>query len=231
MFDVLEGKKSADAWYPVVLVDATDGFTAETGLEAGTGATAYYAAAGATSWSIYTIGTADWRETGSGVYWLNIGASEFAAEGRVMLQVRATGSRDYLAIVQVRDQLISEMMDDTAAMKAGVTVGTGGIAANAFAASAIGTAAIANGALSARVVAADAVVLIGTGVWNTTIATQCQGAGAAGEAIATVRQVLAGKQIANESDNTQEVYDPDGSTVRLTLTTAYAAPTITRTPS
>ena len=95
MFDVLEAKKAADGWLPVRLVDATDGFTAETGLAAGTGATAYYAAAGATSWSIYTIGTADWRETGSGNYWLNIGASEFAAEGRYMLTVRGTGSRDY----------------------------------------------------------------------------------------------------------------------------------------
>lgn len=243
---VLEVKKSTDTWLPVILVDATDGFTAETGIAAGTSATAFYCVAGATGWTTYTIGTADWHETGSGAYWLNIGATELTAEGRAMLKLVATGCRDYDAILDVRDLLQSENLDNVVAIlgytgTTGVKVASSGIGTQSIAPYALREDVLATGALGARAFTAYgiAATALATAAYQTiadyvldeNTATAHQGTGALGEALATIRQVLAGKVVADDNTNALQVYDQDGATLRLTLTSSYAAPTTARTPS
>ena len=105
-----EGKKNTDKWFPVKLVDDTDFKTAETGKVFGD-VTAKYAAEGATSLTTYTVATADWKEAGNGLYWLNIGASEFTAEGKYEVNVTCSGCLAFDFIVEVRDRTIAEWMD------------------------------------------------------------------------------------------------------------------------
>ena len=243
---VFEVKKSTDAWLPVVLVDATDGYTAETGIAAGTSATAFYCVAGATAWTTYTIAAADWHEAGSGAYWLNIGATELTAEGRAMLKLVATGCRDFDAILDVRDLLQSENLDNVVAIlgytgTTGVKVGSSGIGTQSIAPYAMREDVLATGALGARAFTAYGIVAtsLATALYQTiadyvldeNAATAHQDTGSLGEAMATIRQVLAGKVVADDNTNALQVYDQDGATLRLTLTSSYAAPTMTRTPS
>jgi len=68
-------------------------------------------------------------------------------------------------------------------------------------------------------------------VWEENIDTLHTAASSAGEALTMARQVVAGKAIANEDDNSVAHYARDESTVLVTLTSARVAPTITRTPS
>ena len=71
----MEGKKSTDMWFPVVLLDDTDGKTPETGKAYGDVTCKYYYEA-ATSLSTYTVTTDDWKEAGEGMYSLRIGAGK-----------------------------------------------------------------------------------------------------------------------------------------------------------
>lgn len=105
---MLEGKKNADKWFPVILLDSTDFKTAKTGIAYGS-VTVKYSVGGATSLTTYTVATGDWKEAGEGKYWLNIGASEFTTEDIYEVSVAAAASLTFNFGVQVRDKMVAEL--------------------------------------------------------------------------------------------------------------------------
>ena len=109
----MQAKKSTDTWFPVVLLDDTDGKTAETGVAFGDVTCKYYqASSGATSLQTYSVTTDDWKEAGEGMYSLRIGASEFANEGIYEVSVDAAVARTYRFPVEVADKTHAEVVDD-----------------------------------------------------------------------------------------------------------------------
>jgi hypothetical protein len=93
---------------------------------------------------------------------------------------------------------------------------------------AIGTAQFQTGAI-AGALATSAVTFIADRLLAA-VATSQQGAGSVGEALVTLRQIMAGPATAHTGNNTVQYGNTDGS-LRITLTTTKAAPTITRIPS
>jgi hypothetical protein len=83
---VFSAKISTDTWVPVVLVDKTDGITGETGVAYGS-IDVDYALASATSFTSYTVASADWKEVGEGAYALRIGGGEFSSVGRYIIRI------------------------------------------------------------------------------------------------------------------------------------------------
>ncbi|HUW55453.1 MAG TPA: hypothetical protein VMZ92_02385, partial [Planctomycetota bacterium] len=77
------------------------GLTVTYGLENTTDNTGYSPAAG------------DWKEKAVGDYWLNMGASEFASEGRYIVNITSATSvfAPVSFAVEVRDMTIAELMD------------------------------------------------------------------------------------------------------------------------
>lgn len=105
MFQVKQNETTAlRRRVPVLLVDATDGYTPETGI---TGATITVSKNG----SIVLAGGAgrSLTEVGNGIYWYGLGdgtgspatANEINELGWVSINVSATGCRNYNAIVQI----------------------------------------------------------------------------------------------------------------------------------
>ena len=107
---IFEGKKNADKWFPVRLVDSVNLNTPETGIAFGS-VVCKYGYEGAIAESVYAVTTNDWKEQGDGNYWLQIGVSEFTGEGKYILKVEATGCADYNFVVEARDMTIAELMD------------------------------------------------------------------------------------------------------------------------
>ncbi|MFW6118860.1 MAG: Ig-like domain-containing protein [Planctomycetota bacterium] len=105
-----EAKRSADEWFPVRLVDAGDLVTPETGIVYGD-LTVVYGGEAAESESSYSVASADWKEQGSGNYWLRMGADEFTSEGRYIVDVTASGCASYGFVVEVRDEKVSGILD------------------------------------------------------------------------------------------------------------------------
>jgi hypothetical protein len=79
-------KTSTDTWFPILLVDKTDGITGEAGIVYGN-VDVDFGLASATSLTAYTPATADWKELGEGMYALRIGAGEFGSVGRYFVRV------------------------------------------------------------------------------------------------------------------------------------------------
>lgn len=220
---IYEGKKNTDRWVPVYLAS---GGAAVTGILP-TQATVQFATAGATSWNAYTLDTTNWREVGDGLYHVGIGASEWTGEGGYVAQVIATGAPTVPLYVEVRDRLLSETDDDVIAILAR--------AANTgvkLAPTAIGTAQFQDYAIPAAAIATAAYTLIADYVLDE-VATAHQATGSVGKYLTDMRQRLAGYIVLNTQNNTIEVYEEDGETLRFTLTKAQAtgSPTITITPS
>lgn len=114
MFQVKQNETTAiRRRIPVLLVDATDGYTPETGI---TGATITVSKNG----SIVSAGVAgrSLTEVGNGIYWYGLGdgtgspatANEINDLGWVSVNVSATGCRNYNAIVQI---MAYDAMDST----------------------------------------------------------------------------------------------------------------------
>lgn len=235
---VYEGKKSTDRYFPVYL--ASSNGEPVTGLLP-TEATVQYATAGAATLNPYTLDTENWIELGEGFYSLQIGASEFASEGGYPLLVMGTGADTVAAYVEVRDRLPAEMDDDIISLTATLTTvasevsavlddtGTSGVK---LAPTAIGTAQWQNYAIPTLALATGLYTHIADQVLAA-LATSQQGTGSVGEAIVTIRQILAGYRVADTSDNTVKFYESDGETLRLTLTKQQAtgSSTTTYTPS
>lgn len=225
---VYDGKTSADRWFPVYLVDATDGTTAETTIAFGA-LTCQYSVEGATSLTAYVPTADDWREAGEGKYWLRIGAGEFTAENLYQVSVAAAGCRTDEFAVDVADDLFSELVDDVGDLLYDVEIG--GVVVDSINNDAITAAAVATGAIDALALAADAVDEIATGVWEAMISDHEGTAGSFAEVQRWVLQALCGKALCNSTANTLKIYDTDGSTVLVTLTHSEAGVTVTRTPS
>jgi len=100
-------KEDTDEWFPVVLLDSTDGVTEETGKAFGD-TTVEYAAEGATSWTAYTDDTNTFKENGDGCYWLQMGASEFSDNKRYFVRVEVSGCLPYRFIVEAIDNSRNE---------------------------------------------------------------------------------------------------------------------------
>jgi len=96
MFQIRQNESTASRKRaPILLVDATDGFTAETGVTSPTITISKNGAAG-------IGGTGTFSEVGNGVYSYEFAASEIDTLGWIALNVRKAGvTRDYNAIVQI----------------------------------------------------------------------------------------------------------------------------------
>lgn len=101
-----EGKLDTDGWYPVVILASADG-SAMTGVVFGD-VTCKYAYEAAESLTTYSVTTNDWKESGEGLYWLNIGASEFDALGRYAISISVTDAVVYRFPVQVTTNTTEE---------------------------------------------------------------------------------------------------------------------------
>jgi len=87
---------STDKWFPVVLVDETDGYSPETEKKFGDTTITWCNVTDGNTPSSYTDDAATWREIGNGTgeYGLAIGASEFATAGkRYLVKVVVAGCR------------------------------------------------------------------------------------------------------------------------------------------
>lgn len=107
-----EGKKDTDGWFPVVLLDDTDGKTPETGVAFGDLTVDYSKVDGTDTWHSYTVATGDWHEKDDGSYDLRIGAVEFTAEAKYQVAVAAAVARTHRFVVEVKDKTAAEMQDD-----------------------------------------------------------------------------------------------------------------------
>lgn len=103
---MFEGKVSTDKWFPMLLVDGSNvGQTAK-----GTGdITVKYSYEAATSLTTYSPGASDWKEAGEGVYWLQIGASEFTSAGKYKLLVACAGCVTYRQDIEVKSYTENEV--------------------------------------------------------------------------------------------------------------------------
>jgi len=104
----MEAKKNTDTWFPVTLYDTSQ--DPVTGKVFGDVA-CKYSVGGATSLTTYTVLTADWKEAGEGKYWLNIGASEFTAEGNYEVSIAVTDAVHFNFPVECVDNTLAEMYD------------------------------------------------------------------------------------------------------------------------
>ncbi len=216
IFNVFEGKKATDRWFPVLL--QTNG-VAVSGITYTQG-TIYWATAGATVPNTYTLDTDNWREQGGGLYWVALGSDEWATQGGYSLQVKAAGAETFAAYVEVRDRLLADMDDDLIALVAGVNV-------NTIATGAIDAKAIAPGAIHATAISTAAATFL-AGEWTGGILNTHQDAGSNGEALLTIRQFAAGNATANTQSGQVQYAQTDGVTVRFTKTVSQAtgSPTI-----
>lgn len=240
--DTFKCKVATDTWFPVYL-----------GATAVTAPTVKYATEGEATTSSYTVtnGT-DWKEITSttGNYWLNFGAGEFSSAGRVWVQVD-DGTHYSRFMIDVVAQLDSE--DSTAINSIladtgtdGVVIATAGITAAKFAADAIAAAAIdddVSDEIAAKILTTPANTLatdasgyvtaentddIIKGVLEESVSDHDGVSGSLAAAIRLIAQVLAGKLIADTSDNTIEIYDADGVTLLSTQTLSTVGTATTR---
>lgn len=123
--DCFEGTKNVDRWYPVRLL-AADG-SAVTGKAFGD-ITCKYGFEAATSETSYSVTADDWKEQGDGNYWLRVGASEFASEGRYVVKIEVAGAVDLVICAEVRDKSTAGLIDD--AEIAGAACGAGTVRYN-----------------------------------------------------------------------------------------------------
>ena len=102
--------EDTDIWIPVLLVDATDGITGETGIAYGA-MDVDYGLASATSLTSYSVDTNHWKEMGEGLYALKIGASEFSSVGKYFVRIGDTSpaAGKYLVIVDVTSSTVSDI--------------------------------------------------------------------------------------------------------------------------
>ena len=106
-----EGKTSTDTWHPLKLVDSIDLDTGETGKVVGD-LTVEYQVCGTAGWVAYAgLAAGNWVEHDDGSYDIQIGAAEFAAEGRYQVQIQCAGCGNVNFAVEVRDLTIAEFMD------------------------------------------------------------------------------------------------------------------------
>ncbi|MDD5651336.1 MAG: hypothetical protein PHF86_13135 [Candidatus Nanoarchaeia archaeon] len=115
----MEGKKNTDKWFPVVLLDDTDGKTPELTITY-SDIVCDYCYEAAASISVYSVTSADWKESGIGLYWLNIGAGEFTNNGKYEVSVSAAVARTYRFWVEVVNKTSVEVSDDILDVSASV---------------------------------------------------------------------------------------------------------------
>ncbi len=231
---VYEAKTGADRWFPVYLVDATDGCTAETGIAHGS-LSVKYSPEGASSLSGYTPGADNWREAGEGKYWLRIGSEEFADEQQYAVSVTATGCRTDEFSVDAHDLLFGELVDDIGDMAYDLDdiiydVEIGGVVVDSINNDAITAAAVATGAIDALTLTADALAEIADAVWRELISDHEGTPGSFAEVQRWVLQALCGKILCNSTDNTLRIYNTDGASVLVTLTHAEIGDQVSRVP-
>lgn len=80
---VYDGKLNTDQWYPIRMAS---GIVPSGGIPSGS-VSIYYGYEAETAISSYVPSGGEWVETGSGMYWLQIGASEFTSAGKYQVYV------------------------------------------------------------------------------------------------------------------------------------------------
>ena len=110
----IEAKKSTDDWFPVMLLH-TNATTPATAITAVTG---WYARAGATTYSIYTIAGPQWVAYGSGAYAVEMGQGEFTQEDHyfVLIEPGDPSVLPYRFIADVADETRAELSDHISAI-------------------------------------------------------------------------------------------------------------------
>jgi len=106
----MECKKLTDTWFPLIFTDSTDFYSPKLGLATGD-IQVNFTYGGDTNLSGYYPSAAQFKESGSGVYWLQMGASEFLDEGNYQVSVYGTGIINYNFPVECRDHTFSELYD------------------------------------------------------------------------------------------------------------------------
>lgn len=144
---LLNEATNGDKRIPVLLFDATDGITAETGITVSGSEIQISQNGGA-----YTNFAGTWTEIGAGAYYYTPTAAELNAQGIFLVKVIKTGCRRFDAAVQVvtNDPYNTHV----------VTLQGGAIASGTFAA----------GAITASALAPDAGAEIADAVWDETMA-------------------------------------------------------------
>jgi hypothetical protein len=100
---IYEGKTLTDKWYGVRLLDAVDSTFPRTGVAVGS-VTVTYGFESAVAETPYAIVAGDWKELGSGNYWLNMGFAEFTQIGTYIVKLRTYPiSNDLIFYVKVKD--------------------------------------------------------------------------------------------------------------------------------
>jgi len=116
----MQAKISTDTWFPVVLLDATDGDTEETGVAYSDLTVKYVKMDGTDTLATYSVASGNWDEKGEGIYSLQIGASEFDSEGIWEVSVSAAVAKKYRFYVDVVDKTHAELVDDVATVDGNV---------------------------------------------------------------------------------------------------------------
>lgn len=195
MFQVKQNETTAiRRRIPVLLVDATDGYTPETGI---TGATITVSKNG----SIVSAGVAgrSLTEVGNGIYWYGLGdgtgspatANEINDLGWVSINVSATGCRNYNAIVQI---MAYDAMDVVRLGLTAIPNAAQGLAGSLPTANASGQVTLTDNGITAAKIDTAAVNEIVDAVWSANISTNSAAAAWANDTM--------GKRVLRSSSNT-----------------------------
>lgn len=108
-----EGKVATDRWYPIVMLESSDGKTPVTGILFSAVTVRYRRIGDATGWtSSYQPPTEEWMELGNGSYSLRMGLGEFTAgTGIYQVQVESGTALAFRFPVEVRSHLLEEHLD------------------------------------------------------------------------------------------------------------------------
>ena len=122
---IYEAKKSTDTWFPVILLDDTDGKTPETGKIATEVNCKWFKCDGSYTLTAYSTWDVNWDEKGEGMYTIQLGASEFVEEAKYEAAIAVPGCRTHRFAIECRDRLISEIDNDIVSIKADADTITG----------------------------------------------------------------------------------------------------------
>lgn len=117
----MEGKLNNNSWFPIILMDNISGKMPKLGLTTGD-ITTNYSYQGDTSLSTYYPSDAQFKSTGSGIYWLQMGSSEFTNEGVYQVSVYGTGCLTYNFPVECRAYTLSNIYDFILTMSGNINI-------------------------------------------------------------------------------------------------------------
>lgn len=185
MFQVkLDESNSTRRRIPVLLVDATDGYTPETGLST-------FTVNVSQNGTILGSQTQTLTEVGNGIYYYTLGTGAVNTLGWVTVNVSATGCRNYNAIVQI---MAYDAMDVVRLGLTAIPNAAQGLAGSLPTANASGQVTLTDNGITAAKIDTAAVNEIVDAVWSANISTNSAAAAWANDTM--------GKRVLRSSSNT-----------------------------